>query len=176
MIRSQHGVEGELTTRRGGLALLIILAGWLLAFPANAAAGSPLAGKLINLQGNVTVAAAGSQNWQKAELSQDLLVGDAIQTGPDSRAAILCVDESQIKLNENTRLVLKNVAPSPRLGLAAVQPAKAGEPASTRFPRGRSGCAIIKKISRLGWKPPRLLRPYAAPSLTCGLTGTAPAT
>ncbi len=118
---------GDLTLRCGWLALIMIIAYWQLASPSKAHANSPLAGKLISFQGEVAVAQGGSQNWQKARVNQDLFVGDAIQTGADSRAAILCGDESQLKLNENTVLVLRNVAPSPRLGLAAMQPARAGE-------------------------------------------------
>jgi hypothetical protein len=58
-------------------------------------------------------------------LQQDLREGDAIQTGPVSRAAILGVDESQIRLNENTLFALNSVAPSPRLGWGAAAPAAA---------------------------------------------------
>ncbi|MEJ2670782.1 MAG: tetratricopeptide repeat protein [Deltaproteobacteria bacterium] len=117
---------GELSKRRDWLACLIILGLGLGAWPAGAWAGAPLGGKLIYLQGQVTVAAAGTQTWRRAEVNQDLFVGDAIRTGPDSRAAILLVDESQLKLNENTVLVLKSVVPSPRLGLTEVKPAAAG--------------------------------------------------
>ena len=34
-----------------------------------------------------------------------------MRTGPASRAAILCMDESQIKLNENTIVILKSITP-----------------------------------------------------------------
>jgi tetratricopeptide (TPR) repeat protein len=127
MIRAQNGFASKFTEGLGWLALLIILGGCLLTFPVVAHGASPLAGKLIYLQGNVVVAAAGSQNWQKAEVNRNLFHGDAVQTGPDSRAAILCLDESQLKLNENTLLVIKNVAPSSRLGLEEIKPASAGE-------------------------------------------------
>ncbi|MCX5887993.1 MAG: FecR family protein, partial [Deltaproteobacteria bacterium] len=116
----------------GWLTFLLILGLWLLS-RSEARADSSLAGKLINLQGSVAVALAGSQVWQPGKLNQDLFVGDAVQTGPDSKAAILCVDESQLKLNENTLLVLNNVAPSARLGYAEVTPAKAGETPSSLY-------------------------------------------
>ena len=51
-----------------------------------------------------------------------LYQGDEISTGPASRAAILGLDESQIKLNENTTLFLRSVAPSPRLRLTDTIP------------------------------------------------------
>lgn len=90
---------------------------------AEAGGASPLAARLIDLRGQVVVAPRGTQDWRAAEVNQELFAEDAIKTGPDSRAAILCADESQIKLNENTVMVLKSVAPSSRLGLAEVLPA-----------------------------------------------------
>ena len=93
-----------------------------------AGAATPLAGKLIQLQGQVAVRRAGSLDWAPGRLDQDLFVGDAVQTGPVSRAAILAVDESQIKLNENTLFVIKSAAPSPRLGWGKPIPAAAVEP------------------------------------------------
>lgn len=90
-----------------------------------------LAGRLIFIQGQVAVRQAGTDVWQKARLNQDLAGGDMVRTGPNSRAAILSMDESQIKLNENTVMVLRRVAPSPRLRLGELAPAaQAGEPAS----------------------------------------------
>jgi tetratricopeptide (TPR) repeat protein len=115
-----------------GLSFFVLLGFCLLSSP-EARAASPLAGKLVNLQGSVAVATAGSQPGQPAKLNQDLFVGDAVQTGPDSKAAILCVDESQIKLNENTLMVLNNVAPSARLGYAEISPAKAGKIPSSLY-------------------------------------------
>lgn len=83
----------------------------------------PPAGKLILVQGEVTVRRSGSSQWEEARFNQELYTGDAIRTGPASRAAIICADESQIKLNEKTLLILKNVAPSPRLFPAPISPA-----------------------------------------------------
>jgi tetratricopeptide (TPR) repeat protein len=85
-----------------------------------AGAASPLAGKLIYLQGKVEVRRGQTEIWQAAQIDQDLLAGDAVKTGPLSRAAILCEDESQIKLNEHTLLVIESTAPSPRLQPAAM--------------------------------------------------------
>jgi tetratricopeptide (TPR) repeat protein len=119
------------------IAILMLLGFYLLSGP-EARAASPLAGRLINFQGAVAVAPAGTQAWQPARLNHDIFAGDAIRTGEDSRAAILCVDESQLKLNENTLLVLNSVAPSPRLGLAEIKPAQAGAAPHSlyRVPKG----------------------------------------
>jgi len=112
--------------RLGALLRVTIFLFLLLGAVSVAWADTPLAGKLKQIQGQVSVCRAGSADWQPGRLNQDLFAGDAVQTGPVSRAAILAVDESQIKLNENTLFVLKSAAPSPRLGW--VEPAAATAP------------------------------------------------
>jgi hypothetical protein len=81
-----------------------------------ARAAAPVAGKLGQLQGQVSVRRAGVQTWETARLDQELFEGEAVQTGAVSRAAILGMDESQIRLNENTLFVLNSVAPSSAAG------------------------------------------------------------
>ena len=76
------------------------------------------AGRLIDFQGSVSVLPAGRASWEEAQIGRDLSAGDSVRTGQDSRAAILCVDETQLKLNENTVVVLKSSAPSARMGIA----------------------------------------------------------
>jgi tetratricopeptide (TPR) repeat protein len=73
-------------------------------------------GRLINPQGAVSVLASDKAGWEEALNGRDLFAGDSVRTGPDSRVAILCVDETQLKLNQNTVVVLKSSAPSARLG------------------------------------------------------------
>ena len=72
-------------------------------------------GKLVSVQGEVSVQAAGASQWEAGQVGQSLSAGDAVRTGPNSRAAILCVDETQLRLNENTIVILKSISPSPRL-------------------------------------------------------------
>ncbi len=80
-------------------------------------------GRLINPQGSVSVLASGEASWQGAQNGRDLFAGDSAKTGQDSRVSILCVDETQLKLNQNTVVVLKSSAPSTRIaaGVAATQ-------------------------------------------------------
>jgi len=75
-------------------------------------------GRLINPQGQVSVLPAGSVSWEEALNGRDLSPGDTVRTAQNSRVSILCIDETQLKLNENTVLVLKSSMPSPRLGTA----------------------------------------------------------
>ena len=124
---------------RFGALLRVTLFLFLLLGAASAAwADMPLAGKLKQIQGQVAVRRAGSPDWQPGRLNQELFAGDAVQTGPVSRAAILAVDESQIRLNENTLFVLQSAAPSPRLGWGGATPAAAagGVPSLYQVPQG----------------------------------------
>ena len=76
------------------------------------------AGRLINPQGSVAVLPSGNVSWEEAKNGRDLFAGDSVRTGQDSRVSILCIDETQLKLNENTVVVLKSSAPSARMGIA----------------------------------------------------------
>ncbi len=115
-------------SKHSACLILLFLALLSLAMVSKAWSTPPLAGKLVYLEGQVTVRAAGAKEWQRASLNQDLFAGDTVKTGPASRAAILCVDESQIKLNGNTQIVLKHIVPSPRLQPAEVVPVSREEP------------------------------------------------
>jgi len=76
------------------------------------------AGRLINPQGLVAVLPSGQASWEEVQNGWDLFAGDSVKTGQDSRVSILCVDETQLKLNENTVVVLKSATPSARMGIA----------------------------------------------------------
>jgi tetratricopeptide (TPR) repeat protein len=78
-------------------------------------AGPPLAGKIILTQGEVFIRRAGAPQWEKAHINQELFEGDAVKTAAAAQAAIICMDETQIRMNENTILVMKFVSPSPSL-------------------------------------------------------------
>jgi tetratricopeptide (TPR) repeat protein len=95
--------------------LFLVFMCWKAGFPN--ASDVPV-GRLINPQGSVTVLPSGEASWEEAKTGRDLFAGDAVKTGQDSRVSILCIDETQLKLNENTIVVLKGSAPSPRMGFA----------------------------------------------------------
>jgi tetratricopeptide (TPR) repeat protein len=114
----------------GRLALaflgVLLLPGGLRALPE-----APAVGKLVAIQGQVTVRREADKHWEPAKVGQFLGAGDAVRTGPASSASILCVDESQIKLNENTMVILKSITPSPRL--QPVSPATREPPPPSRY-------------------------------------------
>lgn len=79
------------------------------------------AGMIVSVVGRVEVFRV--QQWQTVGLRHILIPGDVVRTGPGSRAAILLSDESQIKVNANSILEIKEVMPPPgRSTRAAVGP------------------------------------------------------
>jgi tetratricopeptide (TPR) repeat protein len=97
------------------VAAAVVAATLLLAVEAAAQAPAPTAGRIISIQGRVEVERAGAS--RVAIVTEPLQVGDRVKTGPDSRAAILLADETQVKLNANSTLVIKAVAPRPARGI-----------------------------------------------------------
>lgn len=114
-----------------GALILVILASLILPGRLAAMGESPPVGKLVAIQGQVAVQRRGSNQWEACQVGQPLAAGDAVRTGPASRASILCVDESQIRLNENTIVILKSIAPSPRL--QPMTPAKEQPPPASHY-------------------------------------------
>lgn len=124
-----------------------------------------LTGKLIYFHGQVVVKPASSSDWQPATINQDLFAGDLIQTGPAAGAAILCLDESQIKLNENTQLELRQVAPSPRLRLGEAIPAAAAQAAASLYGVTRGEIWLRNKNDKFRFE-------METPAVTAAIRGT----
>jgi tetratricopeptide (TPR) repeat protein len=121
--------------RRSGWLDWIILACFAVFFlpdsPMAMSSEAPAVGKLVAIQGQVTVRRGSDKGWERAQIGQPLATGDAVRTGPASSASILCADESQIKLSENTIVILKSIALSPRL--RAITPVKEQPPPASHY-------------------------------------------
>src|SRR5918992_703585 len=65
-------------------------------------------GKIMSIVGTAEVLR--QERWQAVSLHEALLPGDIVRTGPGSRVAVLLADGSQIKVNANSQLLLKQVA------------------------------------------------------------------
>src|ERR687896_2285525 len=70
------------------------------------------AGWVASIVGRVEVLRAGQ--WQPASVGQALLPGEVVRTRAGSRVAIQLLDKSQLKVNANSHLELKQVAPPVR--------------------------------------------------------------
>jgi tetratricopeptide (TPR) repeat protein len=85
----------------------------LFAFAAvSAQAWAQVGAKILSIQGTVEVSMS---PWTPAVVNQILTPGAAIRTGAQSRAVILLADETQIKLNGSSQMVIREVRQSSTL-------------------------------------------------------------
>jgi tetratricopeptide (TPR) repeat protein len=99
------------------LLLLFVFVFFQSSHPRISCASDIPVGRLVNPQGSVDILPFERVSWEAAENGRELFGGDSLKTGRDSRVSVLCVDETQLKLNENTIVVLKSAAPSARMGI-----------------------------------------------------------
>jgi tetratricopeptide (TPR) repeat protein len=147
------------------LTVMLMWAGLVVLMGPASGSTALLAGKLIDCRGDVTVQRASAGAWEKAQIGASLFAGDVVKTGPASLAAILCADESQLKLHEHTVLELRSVSPSPRLGLADIVPAAMEQAPSSFYgvPQGEVWLRNSKETFRFELE---------TPAVTAGLRGT----
>ena len=89
---------------RGWIHLLLLA----LALPFNAALAQE-AGQIVSALGTVEVLR--DRRWQALATGATLSAGDTVRTGEGSRAAIQLSNGSQIKINANSRLEFRQIAP-----------------------------------------------------------------
>ncbi len=68
-------------------------------------------GKIVSVIGRAEVFR--DRRWQPVSVGEALLPGEVLRTGAGSRMAIQLIDESQLKINANSQLELKQVTPRP---------------------------------------------------------------
>jgi cytochrome c-type biogenesis protein CcmH/NrfG len=93
--------------RRVGLAVVV-----MVATVVGTASGQPAPsaqGKIVALNGRVEHTAAPQEQWNAARMFQPLLVSERVRTLEASRAAILFIDETQVKLNAGAILTIREV-------------------------------------------------------------------
>ena len=101
--------------------------------------GKP-AGRIVSFSGTVNITKSGTTTTAKP--FQELDAGDLIITGPNSRAAIILRDESLIKLNSNSQIMIKNV-------LSQIKPVSTGADEKTEIQQG-AGEMWIRTKNRPG--------------------------
>lgn len=127
-------------TLKANLVFILFFIFLFITLPLNAAQIGKPAGRIVSLSGNVNVIKSGSQI--SAKPFQDLDTGDVIITGPNSRAAILLRDESLLKLNSNSRIMIKDV-------LSPIKPAATGPSEKTEIDQ-ETGEMWIRSKNRSG--------------------------
>jgi tetratricopeptide (TPR) repeat protein len=73
------------------------------------AAPPPAQGKIVALNGRVEHTPAAREDWNAARMFQPLLTAERVRTLAASRASILFIDETQVKLNAGAVLVVHEV-------------------------------------------------------------------
>ena len=76
-------------------------------------------GKIISLIGKAEVFR--NRQWQPVRVGKTLLPGDVVRTGPEGRTAIQLADGSQLKINANSRLEIKQVTSRPFVRVGVLQ-------------------------------------------------------
>ena len=66
-------------------------------------------GKIIAMNGHVEHTAAQREQWNAAVLLQPLLAAERVRTLTASRASILFIDETQVKLNASAVLTVREI-------------------------------------------------------------------
>lgn len=98
----------KITPRLQCLRQFAVLA--LCAIPiASLAATEPPAAKIVNLQGSGQYRPENVPQWSPAGVNQGLFPGNFVRTGDLSRMALLFVDQTQLSLNQNSQLQIKQV-------------------------------------------------------------------
>lgn len=87
----------------------LIVAAPPAALAQTAPAGPDPQGKVVALSGRVEHTAAVAERWTPARMLQPLLTADRVRTLEASRASILFVDETQVKLNAGAVLTIRQV-------------------------------------------------------------------
>ena len=124
---------------------------------ATAAFAAPKSANVVSLTGKGEVRAPEAADWRKAAVNQDLFHGEFVRTGDISQMAILFVDQTQIRLNQNSQLQIKSVADS------------AGGQTAVKLSSGRAWSQMKPQAAAPG-APPRLS--METPSATMSIRGT----
>ena len=90
-----------------GLALFCLLAFWVCRAEAQVATAAQ--GKVVALNGRVEHTPAVKEQWSAARMLQPLLIAERVRTLEASRASILFIDETQVKLNAGAVLTIREV-------------------------------------------------------------------
>ena len=111
-------------------------------------------GKVMSIVGTAEVLR--KERWQSVSPHETLQAGDIVRTGPGSRVAVLLADGSQLKVNANSQLLLKQVAsPTRHVAMQLIQ-------SLLRLFRARSGSEAWANRSRS--RPWRRWRPSGGQS------------
>lgn len=61
-------------------------------------------GKMVSVQGEVDIRRSNQTSWKSIKLDEDVCPGDMLRSGKDSRAAVFLINESVLRINQNSTL------------------------------------------------------------------------
>ncbi|MBZ0106988.1 MAG: tetratricopeptide repeat protein [Sulfuricella denitrificans] len=91
-----------------GMKAVAFLAIFLVPVSAQAILGPAIA-EIVNLKGVGQYRPENTQQWSSASVNQGLFPGNFVRTGDLSRMALLFIDQTQLSLNQNSQLQIKQV-------------------------------------------------------------------
>jgi tetratricopeptide (TPR) repeat protein len=112
----------------------VAVASFLLASALPAVAQAPCTppfARIVSAQGTVDVRKAGAE-WKQADLNTTLCTGDAVRVGARSRAALMLTDETVLRLDQGTTLILSE---PPQAGRSVLDQISGGLRVMTRTQR-----------------------------------------
>lgn len=98
---------GEMFLKHSQTVLSICMVLIFAALPAVAERLEPRDGdvaEIVDTQGDEELRPVGQTDWRKAQVEQDLIVGDLLQTGSYGGLGLAFIDRTQIRLHANTRM------------------------------------------------------------------------
>src|SRR5919108_4627928 len=94
----------------------LFLGGLILALIASARAAEscpPLVGELVSAEGQVEIRRSDAAGWQKAQLGEPLCQRDSVHVGARSRGAIALINDTVLRLDQNTTINLVEITRDP---------------------------------------------------------------
>ncbi len=90
---------------RQNLGILLLV--WLAPLSTTAAADcKPWAARIVSVQGEIEVKQASTSNWHPVKRNDTFCPGDSIRVGNNSRAAIVLLNETLLRLDQNSAIKL----------------------------------------------------------------------
>ena len=101
---------GRISMPRLARRIWIYLLLFALLVPLRSALAQAVVGEIVSVLGAVEVLREG--RWRTTEVGATLVVGETVRTGADGRLALQLANGTQLKLNANSQLELKQIVPS----------------------------------------------------------------
>jgi hypothetical protein len=99
----------SITIKQFSLWSLLLSVLLLLPFCVTCSAGTPAGANLLNIEGEVLVKKAGTDDWVTARVDMELKAGDAIMVGDVGNAVVTFFDGSTVELKSDTQLEIREL-------------------------------------------------------------------